>query len=386
MSRYHSYLHSADLILQQYKGDEPFASFLKKFFSQHKKYGSRDRKQVAHLCYCFFRLGKALPGISREERMLLGLFLCSATPQEMLALLKPGWNEVIGHPVQDKLKASGYELAPGTIFPWHDHLSEGIEPLPYAASHLQQPLLFIRVRPGYEQVVHEKLKAAGIYFEEAGVRSLSLPNGTRIEQVLDINREAVVQDLSSQQVAGLLDDMPAPRQLWDCCAASGGKSLMMHDIFPTCRLVVSDVRESILVNLRARFREAGIRQYTSWVADLSKPVPGLAPASFDLVVADVPCTGSGTWGRTPEQLYYFEISQVEAYSQLQQSIMPQAARAVKPGGHLLYITCSVFREENEKQVERMLAGRDLELIDQQVLKGYTRQADSMFAALLRKKA
>ncbi len=77
VSRYHSYLNSATAILKQYGGDEPFASFLRKHFAANKKYGSKDRKQISHLCYCFFRLGKMAMDLPTSERILLGLFLCS---------------------------------------------------------------------------------------------------------------------------------------------------------------------------------------------------------------------------------------------------------------------------------------------------------------------
>src|ERR1041385_4702883 len=91
----HSYVNSAVRILKQYEGQEPFALFLKKYFSANKKHGSRDRKQIAHLCYCYFRLGKALLEVPVEERILSGLFLCSNESNEILANVKPGWNQQI---------------------------------------------------------------------------------------------------------------------------------------------------------------------------------------------------------------------------------------------------------------------------------------------------
>src|SRR5258705_12128623 len=95
MNRYHSYLNNATQILEQYKGEEPFASFLKKYFLGQKKYGSTDRKQIAHLCYCYFRLGKLLLNIPIEERILISLFLCSNKPNEILQQLKPEWNKSV---------------------------------------------------------------------------------------------------------------------------------------------------------------------------------------------------------------------------------------------------------------------------------------------------
>ena len=94
MSRWHSYINSTKQILSLYKGDKPFALFIKEFFAQHKKYGSGDRKQVSHLCYCWFRSGRALVSPT-EENILIALFLCSNENNQLLAQLKPEWNEKV---------------------------------------------------------------------------------------------------------------------------------------------------------------------------------------------------------------------------------------------------------------------------------------------------
>src|SRR6476620_5776341 len=108
MGRSYSYLNSAVQILSAYNGEEPFASYLKKYFGQNKKHGSRDRKQISHLCYCYFRLGKALLNIPLEERIVVGLFLCSAEPNEILEQLKPGWNKKIDLSIREKLSMVNY--------------------------------------------------------------------------------------------------------------------------------------------------------------------------------------------------------------------------------------------------------------------------------------
>src|SRR5436190_1644029 len=265
----HSYLQSATQILNGYKGEEPFASFLKNFFRQNKKYGSRDRKQVSHLCYCYFRLGKALMNLSIEERVLAGLFLCSDKPNEMLDLLKPGWNEKVDLPAKEKLLIiSDLPRQPEThlllrdVFPWKEELSEGIDYEKFCGSFLIQPDLFIRLRPGYENKVKTKLLGQGINFSAISPGCLSLPNASRIENIIELDREAVVQDFTSQQTGAFLKNFKfqisnQTPKIWDCCAASGGKSLMVYDIDPGIELTVSDIRESILRNLKKRFAKAG---------------------------------------------------------------------------------------------------------------------------------
>jgi 16S rRNA (cytosine967-C5)-methyltransferase len=407
--KYFSHLNTATTILNQYQGLQPFGIFLKDFFRQHKKYGSKDRKSISHLCYSYFRTGKALLPLSVEERVVAGLFLCTTMPNEVLEQLKPAWNEQASLSAAEKcsLLNGHYPILNGAcsitgVFPWKAALSDGIDDEAFAASFLLQPDLFLRVRPGKEIVVKQKLSAAGISYIDKEHNCLALPNASKIDEVIAINKEAVVQDYSSQRIREFLtaignnsspaknkqSEIPNPKSeipVWDCCAASGGKSILAHDVLGNIDLTVSDVRESIIVNLRKRFAEAGIDRYHSFVADLTDARSTLPKdLSPQLIIADVPCSGSGTWGRTPEQLYYFDITAIKRYSELQKKIVTRVIPQLKAGGHFLYITCSVFREENEEAVEYIQKQFVLELVKSEVLIGYDQRADTMFAALLRK--
>lgn len=388
MSRWHSYLHSAAQILTAYQGDEPFAGFLKKFFAANKKYGSTDRKQIAHLCYSYFRLGKAVQEMPVTERVLLGVFLCSRDAQPVLRELKTEWHEKAGTPVEEKLRfvLPAYpSFSTQAVFPWQQLLSETIEPHAFTSSFFIQPDLFLRVRPGKGDSVYKKLHEANMTFTAVNDQCIALPNSSRIDQVLTLNKEAVVQDLNSQRTGEQMTRaiQQGNKHVWDCCAASGGKSIMAYDIEPAISLTVSDVRESIIANLRKRFTEAGINKYKSFVLDLSS-VPASFPEQYDLLIADVPCSGSGTWSRTPEQLYYFEEKKIDTYASLQRKIVTNALPALRSGGHLLYITCSVFARENEENIMHLRQQHGLELEKMEVLKGYDRRADTLFVALLKK--
>jgi tRNA and rRNA cytosine-C5-methylases len=338
---YYSHLNTAIQLLQQYNGEQPFGHYIKQYFNAHKKYGSKDRKHISQLCYSYFRLGKALPALSMEEKILHGA-------------------ERLQH-VTD-------------IFPFRDELSHGIDHETFCRSFLVQPDLFLRLRPGKEETVKRKLQAAGIPFEERSPYCLALPNASKADAVIEMDREAVIQDYSSQRVGEL---MPPAQTIWDACAASGGKSILAYDLLKPTELTVSDIRKSIMVNLEKRFARAGIKNYRAVVTDLARSASALRNEQFDLIIADVPCTGSGTWSRTPEQLYYFDISEIERYSRLQKQIVNNIIRHVKPGGHLLYITCSVFRKENEEVVQHVKGKMER----MEVFKGYGLKADTMFAAL-----
>jgi 16S rRNA (cytosine967-C5)-methyltransferase len=386
MSRYHSYLNSAKDILQQYDGQEPLSAFLKRFFSENKKYGSKDRKQISHLCYCYFRLGKMVSEMATEERLLAGLFLCSEEPNEILGELKPGWNEKVSLDVYEKLSLLREENSVANIFPFADELSEGIEKEAFILSHLKQPDVFLRLRPGNEEVVKRKLEYAGLVYRVISNNCLALANASNIDSIIDLDKEAVVQDLSSQRVGDFYLAVRPGRsdRVWDCCAASGGKSILLHDVYPGVDLTVSDVRASILINLKKRFNEAGIINYKIFVADLTAPDFIYPTSKVQLIIADVPCSGSGTWGRTPEQLYYFKKEKINEYVSLQKKIVANVIPHLRPGGYLLYITCSVFKKENEDLVDFIKQNLPLDLVRMEVLKGYDKKADTMFAALLRK--
>lgn len=386
MSIVQSHLNSAVAIIEQYRGEEPLASFLRKYFSRYKKYGSKDRKQIAHLCYCYFRLGKALMNIPTSQRIVAALFLCSSTPDLLLDTLKPEWSDKVLLPVEEKWAiAEGKEMI-SDIFPWSELLSAGLDHRQFCKSLLIQPDLFLRIRPGKTEQVQLKLRQAGIIFSRPNETCIALDNRTKIDELITLDKEAVVQDYNSQKVGDFFSLLPVQnkRRVWDCCAASGGKSIMAVDLLEDIQLVVSDIRESILINLKKRFAAAGIKNYRSFVADLS--VAGLTERDekSDLVIADVPCSGSGTWGRTPEQLFYFKNEMIEKYASLQKKIISNVIQQVKPGGYILYITCSVFKAENEEVVNWYLNQKQLNLIKMELLQGYSLKADTMFAALMQK--
>lgn len=377
----HSFLRSATEIINLYDGAVPLAAWLKAHFKQHKKFGSKDRKIVSDLCYCYYRLGKAWRNKAIEERLLIGQFLCNKE-SVFIKELKPEWTVGSSLATKEKIQFIGEE-GPDSIFPFWIEVSNEMNTASFIESHLIQPELFLRIRPGKKSIVIKKLEATSIKFsvKEDCIR---LPNMSKVDDVLEIDREVVVQDKSSQKV---LDNLlpTANYQLstftsWDCCAASGGKTILLQDHFPKARLTVSDVRESILHNLRSRFKRAGISHYQAFVADVASST-FISKLNFDLIICDTPCSGSGTWSRTPEQLTFFKKNKIDEYANLQKAIAINASKSLKEGGYFLYITCSVFKKENEDVVRHIAQKTNLRLIKQEYFKGYTNKADTLFTAL-----
>lgn len=382
--KYFSHLNSAVAIIELYDGRQPFHLFIKDFFRQHKKYGSKDRKSITHLAYCFFRLGNTVKKKTTTDRVIAGLFLCSQHPNEWLENLQPEWNQLTSASLADKCAAIGIDITDLPIFPFQHALSNDIDIPAFNLSHLRQPGFFVRIRPGHKKDVINKLETAAISYRLLTDTCIELPAFTNIDTVLAVNKEVVIQDYSSQRVASLLpsaDEIVPGSKVWDCCAASGGKSILIKDIFGDIDLTVSDLRPTIIANLKKRFSEAGITHYKSFVIDLSKPDSILPAPDSRLIIADVPCSGSGTWGRTPEMLSYFNEKEISRYQSLQQKIAINAVRSLQQDGFFLYITCSVFKQENEEMVQFITSTTPLLLVRMELLKGYTMGADTMFAAL-----
>lgn len=390
--RHYSHIQSARQIIEAYNGKEPFHRYIRAFFAQHKKFGSRDRKQISGLCYAYWRVGGALATLTVEDRILAGHFLCTNTATDIvLEQMKPEWHSSLLLSIPEKFALitgdpNAWEEESKKIFPWLDQLSDSIDAATFLPSFFIQPDLYLRARPGKEKIVADKLSKANVVFEQKSTTAFAMPNSTKIDDIIVLNTEAVVQDLSSQQVATFMELLlPVPQQglrLWDCCAGSGGKTILAFDTLKKISITVSDKREAILVNLAKRFKEAGIGHYQSLLADLAIG-SGRQPSkyNYDLIIADVPCSGAGTWGRTPEWLHYFEPSAIDTYSNLQKKIVTNAIPHVTRGGYFLYITCSVFKKENEAIVDHILQKNEFELVKMEVLKGYDNKADTMFAAL-----
>lgn len=393
--RFQSYFNTAILLIRQYDGSTPLLHFLKQYFSQHKKHGSKDRKFISHLCYNYYRLGHALKANTAEERLLVAIFLCNDTAGEWQLLYAENWIANWNTDLKSRIDFvldSYPEFSVIDIFPWTDELSEGIEQEHFILSHFTQPNLFLRIRPGREKGVLQKLNEEQISFRQIEPNCLALPNSSKVDTILKIDEEAVIQDYSSQRIKDFLQlQTPNPfrlsrdqTQLWDCCAASGGKSLLAFDLLENIELTVSDVRPVILRNLKERFKKAGIHHYQSFVADLANPSFTIHHSPFTTIICDAPCSGSGTWGRTPEQLYFFSKEKINEYASLQKKIVHTVMNKLAEGGYLLYITCSVFKKENEEIVSFIQQQPGFELVKMELLKGYDVKADSMFAALLRK--
>jgi 16S rRNA (cytosine967-C5)-methyltransferase len=382
MSVFQSHIKSAEIIVSGFDGSIPFASYLKQYFSKHPKFGSKDRRLVSKYCYIYFRVSNLFPGLTFSEIVLYAIFL---TESEGHPELSEDLNAAIHLSLTEKLSKLGID--PLNNLPFLQELSTGMDKMKFSLSLLYQPYLFIRMRPGKEGIVKRKLSEAGITFHDIGQNALSLEPQVKLQQILALDREAVVQDLQSQRVfdgASMADFFSEKDKIrvWDSCAGSGGKSLLLNDMLPgKIKITATDIRDSILHNYRKRMKMAGVPLVETMVADLTKANP--VSEAYDLIIADVPCSGSGTWSRTPEQWHFFAKDAIDSYQTRQRLILSHVLPSLQAKGILVYITCSVFKKENEDNRD-FIKTLGLQLVNETVLCGMEEHSDSMYVAVFRK--
>jgi len=165
-----------------------------------------------------------------------------------------------------------------------------------------------------------------------------------------------VQDAASQVAAAAAGDIPG-RQVLDFCAGGGGKTLALAALMGnTGQLYAYDADARRLTDTVRRGARAGVRNLQVRSPIDPDALSGLE-GRMDLVFVDAPCTGSGTWRRRPDAKWRLTPQQLERRIAEQDAALAAAARFVKPGGRLVYVTCSLFAEENEDRVAALTASR-----------------------------
>jgi 16S rRNA (cytosine967-C5)-methyltransferase len=174
-------------------------------------------------------------------------------------------------------------------------------------------------------------------------------------------------------------------KVWDVCSGAGGKTILFKSIYPGAEIIASDIRSSILQNLKTRAGAYRLDNIITLTGDATVNTDFVKPyAPFDFIICDVPCSGSGTWARTPEYFCFFDDKDLSDFSARQLNITCNAQQRLRAGGYLCYITCSVFKEENENVIMQLVAKTGLKLLHKQIIDGTKVKADSMFVALLQR--
>jgi 16S rRNA (cytosine967-C5)-methyltransferase len=195
-----------------------------------------------------------------------------------------------------------------------------------------------------------------------------------------------IQDEGSQLVAALVDARPGMR-VADLCAGAGGKTLALAMMMQNRgQLVACDVSAARLEPAVRRLRRAGVHNVERHVLEPGDKWLKRRPHSFDRVLVDAPCTGTGTWRRNPAARLRLRAVDLAELLPKQVAIFDQAASLVRSGGRLVYATCSLLAEENEDQVTAFLSRHsDFIQVDGLSLTPARDGTDGFFAAAMERR-
>ncbi|HEY3326322.1 MAG TPA: RsmB/NOP family class I SAM-dependent RNA methyltransferase [Novimethylophilus sp.] len=342
---------------------------LSAYFRDNRKLGVPDRAFIAESLYTILRRRRFLEYLAPDaspRRLLLACLvrLNGINPRELEPLLRKAeieWlHELKAKPADDLPLPVQAEL-PDWL--WARLVAQyGDEQALVLARSLQQTApLDLRVNR-----LSGQREAVLALFAKEGIVAAPMPyspDGVRLKDKIALNKHVLfqkgvveVQDEGSQLLAMLV----APRRgemVADFCAGAGGKTLALGALMAnTGRLYAFDVSERRLANLKPRLGRSGLSNiHPQLIANERDQKLKRLAGKFDRVLVDAPCSGLGTLRRNPDLKWRQTELDIAELAIKQANILAAAARLVKPGGRLVYATCSLLREENEAVVEAFLA-------------------------------
>jgi 16S rRNA (cytosine967-C5)-methyltransferase len=225
------------------------------------------------------------------------------------------------------------------------------------ANNVVPPTAFrvVRMRANQEEVL-SRLNAAGATLEPSQVadEAWRVSGATPVLRELTAAGQIYLQDEASQLVAQMVDVKSGERVL-DLCAAPGGKTTLIADRAGDDTMIIAADRSAVrmeTVIVTSKLHE--LKAIKPVLLDAAEQLP-FQSGAFNKVLVDAPCSGTGTLRRNPEIRWRLSPADIYAFAEKQKQILSQAANAVKPGGRLVYSTCSVEREEDEEVIQEFLA-------------------------------
>lgn len=383
-----SYLNKACAIVQDYlelheNKKTPLNHFLKNYFKANSKFGKRDRQSISDLVYSYFKLGQSINPEKIKERIQIASFLSMKEKNNI-------YSSIVEHSDLNQYYDEDFKARLTTIqqhvkefnlanfIPFKIEFTAGIDLEKYFASFFLPAGIFIRVIEKHLLAVETELDEKQIPYS----RHEHFANCIKIKkqcQLQDLKTWQSgyfeIQDISSQAISPFLN--PKKNEYWwDMCAASGGKSLLLLSKSNQLNLLCSDSRESILKNLKTRISRIGFQPEIK-VIDLSRSLK--LNSSFNGIICDAPCSGSGTWKRNPEELFFFTPEKLENYTLLQKKILHNGINNRDNKTNFLYITCSVFASENEHQ----LSTHNELLFENNFLNYFDEGGNALFASVIK---
>jgi 16S rRNA (cytosine967-C5)-methyltransferase len=378
--------HVTELYSEVNHSPKPADRLIDLFFRERKYLGSKDRRFISETLYGMLRHKKRIEwSLSILENKNTPLYHALAyllygntmdagnlsvevnVPADELIIIGQRINS---EPVLDseiETAATEFSFQNWMIEEWEKNFGRA-ELGPLCASLNTQAPMTVRVNTIKisREECQQKLLQEGIETDrtELSPYGLHLKKRTNLFQLQSFKEGLFeVQDEGSQLLAMLVDPKPKSKVI-DACAGAGGKALAMASIMNNRgEIFAFDVHSFRLEELRKRIRRDGVDSIRTKVIREDEAVEEFL-GSADYVLVDAPCTGTGTIRRNPGMKWSVSKQMLEELKEKQYSILSLNSQYVKPGGRLIYATCSLFRDENQNVVERFLSQHPhFELVD-----------------------
>ena len=378
--------------------DKVVARALKK----DKRWGSHDRKFVAETIYEIVRWKRLYVEIAevKEPFDRDNIWRIFAVWAVLRGYNLPDWKYFEETPVR-RIKGRFDELTKTRKFKesipdWMDELcvkelGEVIWSKELAAQNEQAKVI---LRVNKLKTTKEKLRAILMDLNIATEFHVEYPDALILTEranvfLTDAFKEGFfeVQDASSQLVAYFLDVQPGMRVV-DTCAGAGGKTLHLASLMENKgQLIAMDLYESKLKQLKIRAKRNGAFNIEPRVIESTKTIKKLHEKA-DRVLIDAPCSGLGVLKRNPDSKWKLQPEFIENIKKIQAEVLENYSKIVKPGGKLVYATCSILPSENQEQIKHFLTtdiGKEFTFVQDRKVLAHESGFDGFYMALLERK-
>lgn len=372
---------------------------VEKALKRDKRWGSRDRRFVAETIYDIVRWKRLYAEIAnvKEPFSRPNLWRLFSVWCVLKGIQLPDWKQIESTPTR-RIKGRFDELSKirkfrESIPDWIDELclselGEEIWTKEMAALNKQAEVILrtntlnITKEQLQKELAKEEINAEPIKGYESALRLVERANVFKTQSFKKGFFE--VQDASSQLVAEYLDVEPGMKVV-DTCAGAGGKTLHLASLMKNKgQIIAMDIYESKLRKLKVRAKRNKVHNIDTRVIDSTKPIKKLHNKA-DRVLIDAPCSGLGVLRRNPDSKWKLEPEFLDNIKNVQQNILQQYSKMVKPGGKLVYATCSILPSENQEQVDKFLTsefGKDFTFVKDHKLLSHKSGFDGFYMAQL----
>ena len=341
-----------ELISEVFKDKKPADGIINAYLRERKYIGSGDRRFITEAVWKLIR-----------HRRRLEFEASSSDPRRILLVY-------LKNEDTDLIFGAG-EYAPAALTKeekiWLKNLKEKVYPPDVEAEcpqwlfekigdvallkSLNEPASAdLRVNRGNRENVLQKLRGEGLYF----VPTPYSPIGIRSSERVNLNNcivykegEIEVQDEASQ-LAAILCDVKPEHKVMDYCAGAGGKSLAIASLLGECgKIEAHDIDWHRLEQIKPRQERLNIKNV--------ELVRKMSNCDYDRFIIDAPCSGTGTWRRSPDAKFRLTVEKLRELNKIQSELLDIALKNTKVGGRIVYITCSILRDENEDIINAFTA-------------------------------